>query len=237
VSVCDGTGRELMASLATASGVRVVARVVSEMPPVPGSRISLTLAQVVPRGARMDLIVAKATELGVDRIVPLGGERSAAAPAARVGRWLRIAQEAAEQCGRRQLPALSPPSSLDAFLRALAPGTPLVACDAGEGRRPLLAACQELRGTSALTLVVGAEGGLSPAELTRLQECGARLVGLGPRLLRAETAALAALIIIQATLGDWDMAWGPPAAAPRPGGGESGSAAPEPGQDLGWPAF
>ena len=184
---------------------------VSERPPVPGSRLSLTLAQVVPRGARMDLIVAKATELGVDRIVPLGGERSAAAPATRVGRWLRIAQEASEQCGRRRLPALSPPTALDAFLRTLAPGTPLVACDAGQGCRPLLAVSQELRGTPALTLVVGAEGGLSPAELTRLQECGARLAALGPRLLRTETAALAALTIVQATLGDWDTAWEHPA--------------------------
>ena len=67
-----------------------------------------------------------------------------------------------------------------------------------------MAACRELRDTSSLVLLIGGEGGLSPSEVERLRSRGARLTWLGPRLLRAETAALAALAIIQAAVGDWE---------------------------------
>jgi 16S rRNA (uracil1498-N3)-methyltransferase len=142
----------------------------------------------------------------VARIIPLEGERSVRrAFVARSSRWLRIVQEAAEQCGRRDLPEVAPACTLDAFLLGHPGQTPLLACDAGRESRPLLAACGELRGGSSLTLLIGGEGGLSPAEVGRLRSRGARLVSLGPRILRAETAALAALAIIQAALGGWEF--------------------------------
>lgn len=151
----------------------------------------------------MDLIVAKATELGVARVVPLEGERSVRRASDRVPRWLRIIREAAEQCGRRELPELTSPRRLEEFLGDHPPETPRLACHAAEGGRPLAVACEELQGVSALTLLVGGEGGLSPGEVERLRVSGALLVSLGPLLLRAETAALAALAILQASLGDW----------------------------------
>ena len=152
----------------------------------------------------MDLIVAKATELGAVRIFPLEGERSVRrAPASRSSRWMRIVQEAAEQCGRRDLPEVAAASTLETFLAGHPRETPLLACEDSQESQPLMAACQELRGVSSLTLLIGGEGGLSPAEVERLRSHGARLISLGPRLLRAETAALAALAVIQARLGDW----------------------------------
>lgn len=203
VSVFDGTGREVLASLVMATPRRATARVFREVPPLPSPRLQVTLAQVVPRGAAMDVIVAKATELGVSRIVPLEGERSVRRGSGRAERWMRIVQEAAEQCGRRDLPDLAPTSSLEDFLCAHSPQDPLLACDAGEVARPLVAACQELVGVPALVLVVGGEGGLGPGEIQRLRSHGARLVWLGPRRLRADTAALAALAVLQTYLGDW----------------------------------
>ncbi len=153
----------------------------------------------------MDLILAKATELGVDRIIPLEGERSVRrASVARSSRWVRIVQEAAEQCGRRDLPEVTRASSLEAFLLGHPCEIPLLACDISQESQPLIAACRELRGASSLVLLIGGEGGLSPTEVERLRSHGARLTSLGPRLLRAETAALAALAIIQATVGDWE---------------------------------
>lgn len=205
VSAFDGTGREVVASLVTATVRRTTARILDELSRPSPSRLRLTLAQVVPRGGAMDLVVAKATELGVSRIIPLETWRSVRR-AGRASRWLRIAQEAAEQCGRRDLPELTAASSLEAFLLQHPRDTPLLACDAGPDSRPLPTVCRELEGASALTLLVGSEGGLDRDEVRRLRSHGALLTGLGPRLLRADTAALAALAVIQASLGDWGAA-------------------------------
>ncbi len=203
VAIFDGTGREIVAALATATPRRARARILREIPRTALPALSVTLAQVMPRGGAMDLIVGKATELGVSRIVPLEAERSVRRATARDPRWRRIAQEAAEQCGRVDLPELAPTLPLEDFLRGYPKGVPLVACDPVEGSRPLIHVCQDLRNSTRLALLVGGEGGFSPGELERLRVHGARLASLGPRRLRAETAALAALTIVQATLGDW----------------------------------
>jgi 16S rRNA (uracil1498-N3)-methyltransferase len=204
VSVLDGSGREWSARLALVRPERAVARLSEERPPETPPRVLLTLAQVVPRGPAMDLVVAKATELGVWRIVPLEAERSVrrAAVSGRVGRWRRILAEATEQCGRRRLPDLSAPCALDEFLRGRPSDEPLFACDSGEDAVPLAQACRAVAGTPALTVLVGGEGGLSQDELERVRACAGRPVALGPRLLRAETAALAALVTLQVCLGD-----------------------------------
>ena len=205
VTVFDGTGREIVASLTATTPRRVIARLLEELPVLPCARVRVALAQIVPRGLAMDLIVAKATELGVERIIPLEGERSVRRTSvARSSRWLRIVQEAAEQCGRRDVPEVAPASTLEAFLLSHPWETPLLVGDVGQASQPLMAACRELRDTSSLVLLIGGEGGLSPSEVERLRSRGARLTWLGPRLLRAETAALAALAIIQAAVGDWE---------------------------------
>jgi 16S rRNA (uracil1498-N3)-methyltransferase len=205
VAVFDGTGREIVAALAAATPRQASARILREVSRVRPPELSVTLAQVIPRGNVMDLIVGKATELGVSRIVPLEAERSVRRATARGPRWQRIAQEAAEQCGRPDLPELAPVAPLEAFLCAHPEGVPLVACDPNEGSRPLVSVCQDLLGVTTLTLLVGGEGGLSPGEIQRLRSPGMHLASLGPRLLRAETAALAALVIVQAFLGEWAL--------------------------------
>ena len=205
LGVFDGTGREIIAALATASPRRASARILREVPRTAPPALSITLAQVMPRGGAMDLVVGKATELGVSKIVPLEAERSVRRATARGSRWRRIVQEAAEQCGRPDLPDLAPILPLEGFLRGHPEGVPLIACDPAEGSRPLVFVCQGLRNVTGLTLLVGGEGGFSPDEVERLRFHGARLASLGPRLLRAETAALAALTIVQAILGDWAL--------------------------------
>ncbi len=173
----------------------------------------------------MDFVVGKATELGVSRIVPLEAQRSVRRATAQGPRWRRIAQEAAEQCGRSDLPELAPTLPLESFLSGHPEGVPLVACESAEGSRPLVLVCQALHNVTRLTLVVGGEGGFSPGEVERLRIHGARLASLGPRLLRAETAALAALTIVQAVLGDWALAGdGWSGTRVSPGGGGRGPA-------------
>jgi len=205
VAVFDGAGREWAARLTLVTPGRALGRLLEEHPLEAPPRVRLTLAQVVPRGAAMDLIAAKATELGVWRIVPLEAERSVrrASAAGRRARWRRIIGEATEQCGRRSVPELAEPRTLGDFLCSHPPDQPLLACDNGEGAVPLVQACRELAGAPALTVLVGGEGGLSPDEVDHVRSRAGRLVALGPRLLRAETAALAALVALQVCLGDW----------------------------------
>jgi 16S rRNA (uracil1498-N3)-methyltransferase len=205
VTVFDGAGREWTARLTSVTPRRAAACVMEEASPEAPPRLRLTLAQVVPRGAAMDLIVAKATELGVSWIVPLEAERSVrrASASGQEARWRRIIAEATEQCGRRTLPDLAKPTTLDALLRNRATDEPLLACDNGDGALPLVRVCRTLTAAAALTVLVGGEGGLTSEEVDRVRQQGGRLVALGPRLLRAETAALAALAVLQASLGDW----------------------------------
>jgi 16S rRNA (uracil1498-N3)-methyltransferase len=206
VSVFDGTGREWTARLTVATPREARGALVAERPGDAPPRLRLTLAQVAPRGAAMDLIVAKATELGVWRIAPLEAEHSVRreAAAGREARWRRIVAEAAEQCGRRRVPGVESPRPLAAYLASRPADEPLLVCDAGEGAEPLPRACGALAAFSALAVLVGGEGGLSAGEVACATAHGGRRVALGPRLLRAETAALAALAIVQAWLGDWD---------------------------------
>lgn len=203
VTAFDGAGRECVARLDGCAGRAAVAAVLHERrAPAPFPRI--TLAHVIPRGPAMDEILAHATALGAARLVPLEADRSVRRLDERVPRWLRIAQEAAEQSGRTDLPEVAAPCTLAAFLTALPAGCPVLACDAA-AREPLLAAALELRGADEVALLVGGEGGLSDEEL-RAVAPRARLVSLGPRLLRSATAVLAALAILQAamSLGETD---------------------------------
>lgn len=203
VTIFDGTGREWAAQLTLVTPRRATARLLGEAPQDAGPGLQLTLAQVMPRGAAMDLIVAKATELGVSRIVPLETEHSVRRGASLGHRWRRLIAEASEQCGRRTVPDLAEVCRLGDLVHGWPGNEPLLACDKHADAVPLAQACGALAPVSALTLVVGGEGGLSAEEIDGVRRHGGQLVSLGPRLLRSDTAALAALAVVQACLGDW----------------------------------
>lgn len=206
VLVFDGTGRELSVALTAATPREVRGRLLEEAWRPTHPRLAVTLGQGLVRGGAMELVLAKATELGVSRIVPLEASRGVRRGSGQAARWLRIVTEAAEQCGRTELPELAAPCPLEAFLGGRPAEQPLLVCADQAGAEPLLGLCADLGGRPALSLLVGGEGGFTESELAACAAAGARAVRLGPRLLRAETAALAALAVVQALLGDW----GPP---------------------------
>ena len=153
------------------------------------------LLQGLPKADKFELVVQKATELGVAAVVPVVMERSVSRPkdgAAKAERWLRIATEAARQCGRADVPAVPAPCSLEEALEALPPGAQLLVLDEEEKTTRL----SSLADAGTPVLVVGPEGGLTRPEVALLRKKGARTVTLGPRILRTETAALAALSVI-----------------------------------------
>ena len=163
----------------------------------------VTLAQAVIAADMMDFVVRKAVELGVAAIVPLLCERSQAAPAERLARrvahWRQIAVAACEQCGRNRLPDVRPAATFAAFVATLdVPSAPVAILDAAADVSLVRAAATR----APRALAIGPEGGFTDAELRDAEARGATRVHVGPRVLRAETAALAALATLNAVAGD-----------------------------------
>jgi 16S rRNA (uracil1498-N3)-methyltransferase len=169
--------------------------------------LAVTLAIGMPANERMDWLVEKATELGVAAIQPLVCERSVLRLAGeraerKLAHWRGVAAAAAEQCGRARLPRLLPVVGYADWLRAPAPdGAPnaLYVLSLADGSRPFAEAlCPAVRAGQGLLFLSGPEGGLSPAEDGAARAAGLQPVSLGPRVLRAETAPLAALAVLAA---------------------------------------
>lgn len=173
-----------------------------------GGRI--TLAQGLPSGDKMDWVVEKAVELGAARVCPIAAQRSVlqlsgARLEKRVAHWQRIAQSAAEQCGRNRLMAVDAPQALADWLAQPADGLRLLCHpEADQDLAGLLQGGSEASGASgaqALTLLVGPEGGWSDKELDAARQAGVQAVRFGPRVLRTETAGLALISAISALQG------------------------------------
>jgi 16S rRNA (uracil1498-N3)-methyltransferase len=204
VQIFDGMGVEFVAVLDLVSRRTVSARLGRSVAPRPESPLRLVLAVSPLKGDRMELVVQKATELGVAEIWPVVTARTdaAARPAlhgTRSERWERVASGAAEQCGRAVVPRVAPTTGLEGLLARSFDGTRLVLLETD--RHPPLAASPHAAGRP-LLLLIGPAGGFEPTETSGLAEAGFLAVSLGPRILRSETAAVAAVAVAQAAWGD-----------------------------------
>lgn len=207
VVLFNDDGSEFESRIESVRGVRVAVAIGAARTAARESPIALTLLQCLPRGDRMDWIVQKATELGVARIVPLVSRRSvvkvsAAQAASKVAHWRAIAVAACEQSGRGRLPMIDAPRGLDEHLGAIATGGTRFVFDPDAA--PYASQTARGNGTAPATLdfAIGPEGGFDPQELDGLRIAGFRGVRLGPRILRTETAAIAALVWLQTRYGD-----------------------------------
>ncbi len=203
LTVFDGRGGEYAARIQEFRKGVVIVSVGDQSTANRESPLSLTLAQGVSRGERMDWVVQKATELGVSRIVPVLTERTIVKLDARQGErkllhWQGIATAACEQSGRDRIPAIDAPLALAGFLGG-------VDCHA---TRVLLSPTGSLRidelaqGDGGIIVLIGPEGGLAETEQRAALAAGFSAVCLGPRVLRTETAAVAALTLLQHRFGD-----------------------------------
>jgi len=197
-----GDGLEFAATVASVRGSRVTAAVGEGREVDRESPLAVTLVQCIPRGDRMDFIVQKATELGVVRIIPVLSQRSVVRldepqAASKTAHWRSVAVNACEQCGRNRLPAIDAPRQLMRYLGS-SPTT---------GPRLLLEPEFEARGAAhavdaKVEIAIGPEGGFAAEELEAFRISGFAAHRLGPRILRTETAAIAALAWLQSSFGD-----------------------------------
>ena len=171
------------------------------------SQIPLILYQGLPSGRKLDLVLQKSTELGATRIVPLLASRSVQgerpeAGGARLKRWRRIVQEAAEQSRRARLPEVSDIVSLDRAIQDIDTGDLCLVGAVEESAVGIRSALEGHPLPASVRLFVGPEGGFDEDELALLRSAGAISVSLGPRILRTETAGLVMLAVVGYALGE-----------------------------------
>ena len=198
LALFDGTGGEYECSLVRMERDDVLVRIETHVAVERESACPVVLAQAIIANDMMDLVVRKAVELGVAAISPFYAARSQRAPrereARRLAHWQNIAVAACEQCGRNRVPEVLPIVDFDACIQGLS-GDRVIVLDA-DASFPITA---RISNRPPAALIVGPEGGLTPEEVARAESNGALPAHVGNRVLRAETAALAALAIIDAT--------------------------------------
>lgn len=191
IFVFDGVGRRASAEILSVSRERVPLRL-GEIQPSRAPLPAITLAQAIPKGKNMDLIVQKAVELGIFAIQPLVTRNTVVQPGdGKSLKWRRNALEACKQCGQDRLPDIADPQNFEAWLatQSAVGGLKLIASLA-EGALPLRETLRRHPGTRAVTLLVGPEGDFSPQESAAAVATGFIPVSLGEIVLRVETATI-----------------------------------------------
>ncbi len=203
VVLLDGLGGVFEAEIEDLGKQRVTARIAGQLPDNE-ARARVTLYQGLPKAAKLETILQKCTEIGVHAVQPVLFSRSIVEPGKNqeknLSRYRRIAREAAKQCGRGQVPMVGQVKTFAEMLeRIQGHGVTLVPWE--EEKRSRIA--DALFGKPhEIALVIGPEGGITPEEIEQLRAHGARTVTLGPRILRTETAGMAALASILTLTGD-----------------------------------
>lgn len=204
ITFFDGTGARYQARIEQILKDRVTATISEQSRDLP-PKIRLHLGQALLKGDKMDLILQKATELGVDDIWPFSSQRGVCKPtkAAQIERWQRIVLEACKQCDRARPPEIHDAREISDLLAQAPPcGTRLIFWE-HETRHTLTEAlADQSTDCGSVFFLLGPEGGFSETEVACAKQAGFIPVSLGPRILRAETATLAATAILQFTLGN-----------------------------------
>ncbi len=199
----NGDGHDYAATLASVGKREVAAEVAAATPVANESPLRIVLLQGVARGEKMDLILQKASELGVAAIVPVNSDRSevkldAGRAGKRVAHWRSVVVSACEQSGRATVPEVAAPIALADATRAADAALKLTLDPEGEHALSSLSAPSPL----SVAIAIGPEGGWSPRDRELLRAAGFAGLKLGPRVLRTETAGLAAIAALQARFGD-----------------------------------
>lgn len=203
IMIFDGSGWDYEIRLQTISSQLVTGDIISRILNPAEPPIKITLVQGLAKGEKMDFIIQKAVEVGVSRIIPIHCDYSVVKlegkkAATKVERWNRMTIEACKQCGRSQPPPVETVSGFEAVLRGLAGQPQMIFYEHSKerGLGSILKQHRQLFLEQGLTVFIGPEGGFSPVEIHKFQGAGGWIAGLGPRILRTETAGVVALSIL-----------------------------------------
>ncbi|MBI5196586.1 MAG: 16S rRNA (uracil(1498)-N(3))-methyltransferase [Nitrospirae bacterium] len=216
ITILDGAGRRYTCRIIQVHKKEVLAEKIKEELYSAESPISITLAQGLPKGEKMDLIIQKSTELGVKKIIPLITEHAEVRETGKLERWRKIALSAAQQSGREKIPEIESPVSLNEFLgkhetviaspdisgRSNLKNSFGIIFSETEKNQTLKKVLKNFKDCTDIAILIGPEGGFSHEEVTLAINSGVIPASLGPRILRTETAAITAMSILQYEMGD-----------------------------------
>ncbi len=207
VIVFDNSGKEYEGEIISSKPSGTTVKAVSASVPLVESPVNITLAQSLPRGNSFDGILTRCTELGCSRFVPLFTSRTVARlkksdAADRIKRWERIVAESAAQSDRVKVPRIEMPMDFDEFLEKKRDGKKIILWEKGGSGQLKQIVDEEPQKIESVVLLAGPEGGFSQVEVKTANDDDYKILGLGPRKLKAETAGAAAISIIQFILGD-----------------------------------
>jgi len=202
--IFDGEGNCYRTTILKADRREVIADVIEKFSCDTESHINITLVQGLLKGEKMDMVIQKTTELGVKKIIPVITERSQLRETRKVARWRKIAEEASRQSGRSVIPIIREPVEFNNIFATHASRETLHGFIFYEedGMKLSEAVSSFVSRPSSLSVVIGPEGGFTKEEVTIAKERGLLITSLGKRILRAETAAISAMTLVQYLLGD-----------------------------------
>ncbi len=203
VALFDGSGRQYVGRIVKMTSHVITVSVQHIDQPLDSRRASVTLVQAMPRHSKIESIIEKATELGVDRVIPIQTARTvplllgrAERMAARQARWQRIAIEAAQQSSRRTIPAIDSVKTLADVLPVCRVAALSLLAAVRPDTQPLWKVLEETGNVRSVVVLVGPEGDFTDEEVCDAQESGCRVISIGSTVLRCETAAVALLAMV-----------------------------------------
>lgn len=201
VSVFDGEGKEFLCEIEAIEKKETSLKIIEEIPPkAPESNLGLTLAVALLKGEKFDLVIQKAVELGINKIIPIITKRTDVKlkeTDKKLERWRKIILEASKQCGRAKLMTIESPVSFEKLIKSENTNQILFAERSGES-------FAEIKNSQEKTAIIGSEGGWEDSEIELAKLNGVQIITLGGRILRAETAAITIPALLQNHFGDFN---------------------------------
>jgi len=202
LSVIDSSGSAYLAYIVSVSKKNAVLHIEEISAPAPESPLDITLMQGLLKGEKMEFIVQKASELGVRQLFPVIAERSQIQETRKLQRWKKIAEEASRQCGRAVVTRVLEPLALIDAIHSFDNSSSAGIIFWEHADLPFSSSLEKCKGKKQIILLTGPEGGFSEKEVGRAANKGFHVTCMGKRILRAETAAIAAISVTQYVLGD-----------------------------------
>lgn len=207
VFLFDGKGLEYLARITACTPKAITLSILERFTSISESPVEITIGQALLKAGKMDRMVRQVTELGIYALIPLLAERSVPRPeperwAEKKQRWRSIARESLKQCGRSQIPRLGPPASFKGLVGTSQAYDLRIIFHHGASGLESRSYPRDPRNVRKVLALIGPEGGFTPDEVKLALECAFVCVSLGPRILKADTAAVAACAILQYAFGD-----------------------------------